>query len=82
MTDGSVVSRPLPVWPLLPLGDRDRLDAFLARLARMTPEERIRASRYSFKAWERQVWAGHYPDEVPLVNGEVEWITLRLADLD
>ena len=48
----------------------------------MTPEERIRASRYSFKAWERQVWAGRYADEVPLVNGEVEWIALRLADLD
>ncbi len=48
----------------------------------MTPEARIRASRYRFKAWERQVWAGHYPEEVPLINGEVEWIALRLADRD
>ncbi len=79
---GSVVSRPSSDWPLLPHGDRARLAAFLARLARMTPEARIRASRYRFKAWERQVWAGHYPDEVPLINGEVEWIALRLADRD
>jgi hypothetical protein len=79
---GSVVSRPSPPWPLLPVGDRERLDAFLARLARMSPEQRIRDSRYKFKAWERQVWAGHYPDEVPLINGEVEWIALKLADLD
>lgn len=79
---GSVVSRPSSAWPLLPLGDRERLDAFLARLARMTPETRIRASRHKFKAWERQVWAGHYPDEVPLVNGEVEWLALRCVDLE
>jgi hypothetical protein len=48
----------------------------------MTPDERIRASRYSFKSWERQVWARQYPDEVPLINGEVEWIALGLADHD
>lgn len=79
---GSVVSRPSPAWRLRPYGDHEWLDAFLARLERMTSEERIRASRYQFKAWERQVWAGHFLDEVPLVNGEVEWIALRLADLD
>lgn len=42
----------------------------------MSTAERIRASRYSFSAWERQVWAGNFPEEVPLVNGEVEWIAL------
>ena len=79
---GSIVSRPSSAWPLLPYSDCERLDAFLARLDRMTPEERIRASHYQFKAWERRVWAGRFPDEVPLINGEVEWIALRLADLD
>jgi hypothetical protein len=64
------------------VGDRNRLDAFLARLQRMTPDERIRASRYSFKSWERHVWAGRYPEEVPLVNGEVEWIALRSVDAE
>lgn len=27
-------------------------------------------------------WAARYPEEVPTVNGEVEWIGLMLADLD
>jgi hypothetical protein len=27
-------------------------------------------------------WAARYPEEVPLVNGELPWIGLRLADLD
>lgn len=27
-------------------------------------------------------WAGRYPEEVPLVNGELPWIAMRLADLD
>ena len=80
--DGSIASRPPLAWPSLPLNDRDRLDTFLERLGRMTPSERIRASRYKFDSWERQVWAGHYPGEVPLVNGEVEWIALRLVDLE
>jgi hypothetical protein len=31
---------------------------------------------------ERQVWAIHYPDEVSMVNGECEWIALKLADVD
>lgn len=27
-------------------------------------------------------WAARYPEEIPTVNGEVEWISLKLADLD
>lgn len=80
--DGSVVSRPLPAWSSPSLGHGERLAVFLARLRRMSAEERIRASRHSFDRWERQVWAGHYPEEVPLINGEVEWIALRLADVE
>jgi len=64
------------------VSDRERRDGFLARMARMTPESRIRASRHRWKSWERDVWAGYYPDEVPLVNGEFEWIALRCADRD
>jgi hypothetical protein len=55
-----------------------RLDAFVAELRQMTPEERIRASRYSFDDWERWTYAARYPDEVPLVNGELEWIVATL----
>lgn len=59
-----------------------RRSAFLARLERMTPEERLAASRFSFETRERTVWAAHYPHEVPLINGEFEWIALRSADAE
>ena len=62
---------------------QNRVDAFLARLARMSTEERVEASRRGeFTRWERSVWSSHHPDEVPLVNGEFEWITLASTDLD
>lgn len=59
------------------------VDGFLSVLRRMTPEERISASRHGgFTRWERWVWAARFPDEVPLVNGEYEWLALGSADLD
>jgi hypothetical protein len=62
---------------------RAHFDAFLARLARMRVEERIRASREGgFTVWERSIWAARFPEQVPLINGEFEWIALGLADLD
>ena len=61
----------------------DRRDAFLDRLASMSPAARLLAARRGdFTRSERVLWARTYPDEVPLVNGEVEWIALGLADLD
>jgi hypothetical protein len=57
--------------------------AFLARLAAMTPRQRIDAARRGdFDRVQRGLWVATYPDEVPLVNGELEWIALGLADLD
>jgi hypothetical protein len=64
------------------LSPPERRKAFLARLARMSSLERLRAARFEFDRWERTVWAGRYPEEVPLVNGELEWIALSVADLD
>lgn len=58
----------------------ERRKAFIARLDRMSCEERLRAARYEFDRWQRAIWAGRYPEEVPVINGEVEWIALRLAD--
>jgi hypothetical protein len=56
---------------------------FSARLARMSVEERINASRNGgFTRHERSIWAARYPKQVPLIDGEFEWITLSLADLD
>jgi hypothetical protein len=58
---------------------RDRkLDSFVAELHKMTPEERISASRYTMSRWEYFVYAARFPDEVPTVNGELEQIALTL----
>jgi hypothetical protein len=54
------------------------LEPFLSELRRMTPDERIRASRYTMNRWEYWVYANRFPDEVPLVNGELERIALTL----
>jgi len=54
------------------------IDPFLSELRRMTPQERIEASRYTMTAHERSVYAARYPAEVPTVNGELEWIALTL----
>lgn len=54
------------------------IEPFLSELRRMTPDERIRTSRFTMNRWERWVYAAHYPDEVPTVNGEIEWIALNL----
>jgi hypothetical protein len=57
--------------------------AFLARLAAMSPEQRVEAARSgALDRGQRALWASVYPDEVPLINGELEWIALGLADLD
>jgi hypothetical protein len=31
---------------------------------------------------ELSAWAALYPDEIPLVNGELPWIVATLADLE
>lgn len=51
---------------------------FLERLTRMSPDERLRAARDQFDRRRLAIWAARYPEEVPLVNGEYEWITMRL----
>jgi len=49
----------------------------------MTPAERLAAYRSGqLNSSERALWARTFPNEVPVVNGEVEWIALGLADLD
>ena len=58
-------------------------DSFLVRLDRMSPSQRLRAYRDgTFRREQRTTWACRYPEEVPTVNGEVEWIALGLADID
>lgn len=54
----------------------------VSRLDAMSPAERLTASRTTFTPHERAVWAARFPEEVPLVNGEYEWIALLSADRD
>jgi hypothetical protein len=52
-------------------------------LDRMTPVERLRAYRSgAFDSHECMIWAARFPEEAPLVNGELEWIARDMADLD
>lgn len=52
---------------------------FLAILSRMASAERISASRHGgFTRHERSIWAARFPEEVPLLNGELEWIAGNL----
>jgi hypothetical protein len=55
-----------------------QVESFVAELCKMTPDERIRASRYTMNRWEYWVYAARFPDEVPTVNGELERIAVNL----
>jgi hypothetical protein len=49
----------------------------------MTARQRLEAAESGrFTRAERALWASLYPHEVPVINGEVEWIALDLVDLD
>jgi hypothetical protein len=52
-------------------------------LARMSYGERVRAYRSgAISAHELAVAAAWFPDRVPLLNNEFEWIAIDLADLE
>ena len=54
-----------------------------AALARMTRDERLGAYHRGELTWTQLFsWAARWPDEPPLLNGEYEFITLALADVD
>lgn len=65
-----------PKAPTAPASD------FVDLLERMPPAERLRRARDAFTPHQRAAWAARYPEEVPIVNGEFEWIALSIADLD
>jgi hypothetical protein len=50
----------------------------IERLDRLRPAGRLAAYRAGrLGLHDLAVWAARYPDEVPTVNGEVEWIALN-----
>jgi hypothetical protein len=80
--------RPLPPQPQpqprpRPRPREKRSPRRVERLARLGPEGRLAAYRSGTlsraECWE---WARRFPDEVPIVNGELDWVARGLADLD
>lgn len=56
--------------------------ASAARLDALGPSRRFREFEAgNLSRAELFAWAARYPEEVPLVNGELPWIVIRLADL-
>jgi len=56
---------------------------FIAHFARLTPQARLADYRAGLLTRHQlSLWATHHPDEVPLINDELPWIALRLADND
>jgi hypothetical protein len=61
----------------------DPLPEQRARLARMRPAGRRAAyERGELSYRQCYLWAAGWPNEVPIVNGEFEFIALTMADLD
>lgn len=53
------------------------------RVCAMTPAERLAAYEHGgMTRHELDTWASLFPEEVPLLNGELPWIAASLADLD
>lgn len=55
--------------------------AFLAYLSQLGAQRRIDGYRHDFTPRQRTIFIAHYPEEVPLVNGEYEHIALSCADV-
>jgi hypothetical protein len=53
------------------------------RILAMSPAARLDAYEHgALTRHELDTWASLFPEEVPLVNGELPWIVATLADLD
>ncbi len=57
------------------------VSAYADYLQRRSSEERLRLyHRGRMTRCERWIWAPRYPEEVPIVNDEIEWIVLEGDD--
>jgi hypothetical protein len=53
----------------------------LRSLWQMTPAQRIAAMRRGELTYEQlAAWSARYPDQVPLLHGEFEWITAKTPE--
>ena len=67
--------------------------SILTQPTQLLAAERLHAMQFEYRrreayeagelsVHELHVWAALYPEEVPLINGELPWIVATLADLD
>jgi hypothetical protein len=71
--------------PTRPLAIAVRVAATATFLVHLTLTRELRLAEYRASLFSRHqvsLWATNYPDEVPLINGEIEWIALGLADIE
>jgi hypothetical protein len=69
--------------PALGWGQGSESSAIGVRLGALGPSKRLEEFEAgNLSRAELFAWAARYPEEVPLVNGELPWIVMRLADLD
>ena len=56
--------------------------ARLRRLWQMAPEQRVAAMRRGELTLEQlAAWSARHPEQVPMLNGEFEWIAIRTPEV-
>ncbi|MFZ1996728.1 MAG: hypothetical protein WAU75_21620 [Solirubrobacteraceae bacterium] len=56
--------------------------ARLRRLWQMTVEQRVAAMRRGeLTREELATWSGRHPEQVPMLNGEFEWIAIKTPEV-
>ena len=56
--------------------------ARLRRLWQMAPEQRVAAMRRGELTVEQlAAWSARHPEQVPMLNGEFEWIAIRMPEV-
>ncbi|HZK73768.1 MAG TPA: hypothetical protein VFD88_07195 [Clostridia bacterium] len=64
------------------LGGPKTRDARLAALWRMTPAQRVAAMRRGDLTLEQcAAWAARYPEQIPLLNGEFEYLAALMPEV-
>ena len=72
---------PTTFYDQLAAAERAR-HARLRRLWQMSPEQRVAAMRRGELTLEQlAAWSARHPEQVPMLNGEFEWITIRMAEV-
>ena len=56
--------------------------ARLRRLWQMSPQQRVAAMRRGELTLEQlAAWSARHPEQVPMLNGEFEWIAIRMPEV-